>query len=209
MEAVAGALGDLAPGLAWSDEAYLELKRAGGFNNDFRLAAAALALAERGERLGGDASRLEPAIRAWEPACAAAVRRHYARTRSLERPLVTRAQLAPAGDLAIFTGRPPQELGFAFQVLGFTLPAVADSAPHLRKPRPEGLVQLADAFRAGRITFVGDSCDDAAALRGARALRPDLGWRFAAVGPGRGRIARDGDLQAERLTDLLERGELP
>jgi phosphoglycolate phosphatase-like HAD superfamily hydrolase len=209
MEAVAGALGDLAPELAWSDAAYLDLKRAGGFNNDFRLAAAALALAQRGGRLDGPVDGLEPAIRAWEPVCAAAVREHYARTRSLERPLVTRAQLAQAGDLAIFTGRPPRELGFAFEVLGFKLPAVADSAPHLRKPRPEGLVQLADAFRAGRITFVGDSRDDAAALRGARGLRPDLRWRFAAVGPERGRFARKGDLQAERLTDLLERGELP
>jgi phosphoglycolate phosphatase-like HAD superfamily hydrolase len=209
-EAVAGALGDLAPGLAWHGEDYLSLKRAGSFNNDFRLAAAAVALARRGEPIRGAAfDGLEADIAEWEPRCAAAVRAHYARTRHLERALVTRAQLEGCGDLAICTGRPPRELGFAFEVLGFTLPAVADSAPHLRKPRPEGLVQLADAFRAGRITFVGDSQDDAAALRAARALRPELRWRFAAVGPERGRFALPGDLQGERLTDLLESGALP
>ena len=70
------------------------------------------------------------------------------------------------GNLAVFTGRPPQELSSAFDLLGFRLPAVGDSAPHLRKPRPEGLIQLADAFRAGQITFVGDSRDDASALGG-------------------------------------------
>jgi phosphoglycolate phosphatase-like HAD superfamily hydrolase len=85
---------------------------------------------------------------------------------------------------------------------------VADSAPHLRKPRPEGLIQLADAFRAGRITFVGDSLDDAAALRGARALRPELAWRFAAVGPDRARFAESADPQAMGLVDLLESGDL-
>lgn len=210
MEAVAGALADLAPGLAWGDAQYQALKGAGGFNNDFRLAAAALALAERGQAPGRDAlDGLQARIADLEPRCAQAVRRHYARTRQLERPLVTRERLAAvSGDLALFTGRPPEELAMAFQVLGFTLPALADSAPHLRKPRPEGLVQLADAFRAGRITFVGDSRDDAAALRGARALRPDLDWRFAAVGPGRARFAREGDLRAGSLTDLLESGEL-
>jgi len=205
MEAVAGALGDLAPGMAWTDGDYLRLKRAGGFNNDFRLAAGALALAE-----GAAGDRLEARIRDHEPACRVAVRGHYARSRRLERPVVTRAQLAGAGvPLAIFTGRPPEELGFAFEVLGFTLPAVGDSAPHLRKPRPEGLIQLADAYRARRITFVGDSRDDAAALRGARELRPELEWRFAAVGPDRALIALDGDPRAATLMDLLESGELP
>ena len=202
MEAVAGALAELAPDLAWHDEDYLRLKRAGGYNNDFRLAAGALA------EQGADGA-LEAGIQAWEPACRDAVRRHYALTRRLERPMVTREQLAAApGELALFTGRPPQELGYAFGVLGFTLPAVGDSAPHLRKPRPEGLIQLADAFRARRITFVGDSPDDAAALRGARALRPELDWRFGAVGADRARIALDGDLRAATLMDLIESGDL-
>jgi phosphoglycolate phosphatase-like HAD superfamily hydrolase len=210
MEAVAGALGELAPDLAWHDEDYLALKRAGGFNNDFRLTAAALALAEQGglPYRGGALEPLEDRIRAFEPRCRTAVRAHYARTRSLERPLVARERLAAVPELAIFTGRPPEELGFAFELLGYTLPAVADSAPHLRKPRPEGLIQLADAFRAGRITFVGDSLDDAAALRGARALRPELAWRFAAVGPERARFAESADPQAMGLVDLLESGDL-
>jgi phosphoglycolate phosphatase-like HAD superfamily hydrolase len=214
MEAVAGALGQLAPDLAWHDEDYLSLKRAGGFNNDFRLAAGALALAERGElpyrAESGGLDRLDARIREWEPRCRTAVREHYTRTRRLERPMVTREQLAAVpGHVAIFTGRPPQELGFAFELLGFALPAVGDSAPHLRKPRPEGLIQLADAFRADRVTFVGDSRDDAAALRGAAALRPELGWRFAAVGADRCRFAADGDLQADGLMDLIESGDLP
>jgi phosphoglycolate phosphatase-like HAD superfamily hydrolase len=211
MEAVAGALGELAPELVWHDEDYLGLKRAGGFNNDFRLTAAALALAEQG-RLpfqGGGLEHLEERIRAWEPRCRTAVRAHYARTRSLERPMVAREQLAAVPNLAIFTGRPPEELGFAFELLGYSLPAVADRAAHLRKPRPEGLIQLADAFRAERITFVGDSLDDAAALRGARALRPELGWRFAAVGSERGTFAEPGDPQGAGLQDLLESGDLP
>jgi len=201
LEAVAGALGDLAPDLAWGDEDYLRLKRAGGFNNDFRLAAAALALAERGGMAGPLPERR---IRALEPGCRAAVRRHYARTRCLERPLVRPEHLAGfPGNLAVFTGRPPQELSSAFDLLGFRLPAVGDSAPHLRKPRPEGLIQLADAFRAGQVTFVGDSRDDASALGGARALRPEIHWTFAAVGADRARIAGPGDLLAPGLADLL------
>jgi len=201
LEAVAGALGDLAPGLAWADEDYLRLKRGGGFNNDFRLAAAALALAEQGRTAGPLPERR---VRALEPRCRVAVRRHYARTRSLERPLVRPEHLAGwPGELAVFTGRPPQELAFAFGLLGFRLPAVGDSAPHLRKPRPEGLIQLADAFRAARVTFVGDSRDDASALRRARALRPEIHWTFAAVGPDRDRIAEPGDLAAPGLPDLL------
>ena len=45
--------------------------------------------------------------------------------------------------------------------------------------------------------------DDATALSGARALRPDLDWRFAAVGPDRARFAQEGDLQAEGLKEVL------
>ena len=207
MEAVAGALGQLAPELAWGDRDYLKLKRAGSFNNDFRLAAGALAGAEPD---GAAPAELEARIRAWEPRCTVAVREHYARTRRLERPLVAWEQLSAfQGHLAVCTGRPPEELASAFALLGFALPAVSDRAPHLRKPRPEGLIQLADTFRAERITFVGDSRDDAAALRGARDLRPDLHWRFAAVGADRGLVAQAQDLQADGLMDLLESGDLP
>ena len=209
-EAVACALAELAPGMAWDDARYAALKRHGGFNNDFRLAAGALALAQDGTLTdldtgaGATLARLEPRIQALEPLCQTVVQKHYARTRLLERPLIKRQDLdAFKGDIAIFTGRPPEELAMGFEVLGFRLPAVTDSAPHLRKPRPEGLVQLADSYRAGKVTFVGDTCDDAAALASARALRPDLTWTFAAVGPDRDRFRAEGDLEAESLLDLL------
>jgi phosphoglycolate phosphatase-like HAD superfamily hydrolase len=209
-EAVAGALQELAPDLPWDDDHYTAFKRVGGFNNDFRLTAAALALAERDELQGIRHAEgrgwphLEDRIRELEPMCQVAVQKHYARSRRLERAMVTRADLdAFRGDLAIFTGRPPDELTLAFQVLGFRIPALADCAPHLRKPRSEGLLQLADAFRATRVTFVGDTCDDAAALRGARALCPAIRWTFAAVGPDRQWIAEEGDLRGARLRDLM------
>jgi phosphoglycolate phosphatase-like HAD superfamily hydrolase len=211
-EAVAGALGELAPGLAWSAPDYQSLKRAGGFNNDFRLAAGALALAERGwtpRTPGIPWMELEARMAELEPRCRVAVRRHYLRTRRLERPLVAPEQVAAVpGPVAVYTGRPPEELASAFDLLGFRLPAVADRAPHLRKPRPEGLLQLADSFRAGRIIFVGDGRDDAAALAGARALRPDLDWIFAAVGPDRALIAGPRDRQGSDLADLAEHGGL-
>jgi len=209
-EAVAAALAELAPGLPWDDEHFAAFKRVGGFNNDFRLTAGALALAELGalEEVKRAESKglphLEKRIRELEPVCQAAVQRHYVRTRRMERPMITREALDRfPGDVAIFTGRPPDELTMAFQVLGFRMPAVADSAPHLRKPRAEGLLQLADGFRATRVIFVGDTCDDAAALRGARALCPGIEWQFAAVGPDRNWIADESDLQAPDLIQLL------
>jgi len=211
VEGVALALAELAPALAWTEADFRAFKRAGSFNNDFRLTAAALAMGERGGGFSdlaavaaGD-SALEPRIRELEPNCQEVLRRHYHQsTRGLERALVSQEQLAALpGDLAFFTGRPGPELAIAFALLGFELPAVGDFAPHLRKPRPEGLIQLADRFRAERIRFVGDSPDDATALRRARALRPDLHWSFCAVGPERARIAADGDQQAEDLMELL------
>ncbi len=213
-EAVAAALAELAPDLPWDDDHFAAFKRVGGFNNDFRLTAAALALAEQGgldglkHAEGKGFPHLEQRIAELEPLCQAAVQKHYVRTRRLERPLVNREELRTfPGEVAIFTGRPPDELTLAFQVLGFRLPALADSAPHLRKPRSEGLLQLADAFRASKVIFAGDTCDDAAALRGARKLCPDVEWVFAAVGPDRQWISEEGDLQVPRLKDLLHQLE--
>lgn len=210
MEAVARALAELAPDLAWSDEHFRRFKRVGGFNNDFRLTAGGLALHERGqiERLwsaeGVGFPDLEPRIQELEPRCQRVVQAHYAETRKLETPLITRPELEAAGmELAICTGRPPEELAMAFEVLGFELPAVCDSAPELRKPRPDGLLLLADRFKARRVVFAGDTRDDAAALRSARAQRPDIAWTFAAIGPERERIAAPGDLRADTLRDLL------
>jgi phosphoglycolate phosphatase-like HAD superfamily hydrolase len=214
MEAVARTLAELRPALPWSDEAFQAFKRLGGFNNDFRLTAGALALAEAYGDVdlrpliegtnGQGFPNLEARIQALEPAAQVVVQKHYAETISLERPLVTLAELRSTGlDLAVLTGRPPEELGLAWRVLGFDLPAVCDAAPHLRKPEPAGLLQLADAFRAEEILFVGDTIDDARCLRTAAELRPELEWRFAAVGPDRLRFAAPGDAQSANLRDLL------
>jgi histidinol-phosphate aminotransferase len=214
MEAVARALADLRPALPWSDETFRAFKRLGGFNNDFRLTAGALALAEAvGDRdlqplveaaLGHGFPELDARMQALEPGAQRVVQRHYADTIQLERPLVTLQELQATGwALAILTGRPPEELDLAWRVLGFRLPAVCDAAPHLRKPEPAGLLQLADAFRSEEILFVGDTVDDARCLRAAAACRPDLAWRFAGVGPDRARFAEAGDLQPETLRDLL------
>jgi histidinol-phosphate aminotransferase len=214
LEAVARALGELRPTLPWSDEVFRAFKRLGGFNNDFRLTAGALALAE----IHGDVAlqavveqtegrgfpELEARIQALEPAAQAVVQKHYAETIRLERPLVTLEELRSTGwDLAILTGRPPEELLLAWRVLGFELPAVCDAAPHLRKPEPSGLLQLADAFRAEEVLFVGDTIDDARCLRFAAALRPELQWRFAGVGPDRTRFVSPEDVQFASLRDLL------
>ncbi len=214
-EAVARALGKLRPALPWSDDTFRAFKRVGGFNNDFRLTAGALALAE----VEGDVDllpqliaaegrgfpALEPRMAALEPEAQRAVQAEYAITVELERPLVTLPELEATGwELAILTGRPPEELDLAWRVLGFRLPAVCDSAPHLRKPEPAGLLQLAEAFRAEVVCFAGDTRDDAKALQAARAIRPDLTWRFAALGPDRDRFAQPDDWVRPTLRDLLK-----
>ena len=212
-EAVRRALAELRPQLPWSEAHFTAFKRVGGFNNDFRLTAGALALSSGAESEdllsklqaaeGLGFPELEAAMHELEPAAQRVVQRHYAETVALERPLITRRELDLEGwDLAILTGRPPEELDLAWKVLGFALPGLCDSAPHLRKPLPNGLLQLADAFRSEEILFVGDTRDDAACLRAAARIRPDLTWRFAAVGPDRDRL--DADLRAITLRDLLK-----
>ena len=214
MEAVARAVADLRPALPWSDGAYRAFKRLGGYNNDFRLAAGALALAEAHGDVdlrpvieaadGRGFPELDARMEALEPAAQVMVQKHYADTIRLERPLVELVELKATGrDLAVLTGRPPEELDLAWKVLGFSLPAVCDAAPHLRKPEPAGLLQLADAFRAEEVTFVGDTVDDARCLRAAAELKPEVAWRFAALGPDRSRFAMAEDLQSETLRDLL------
>jgi phosphoglycolate phosphatase-like HAD superfamily hydrolase len=210
MEAVARAMGEMAPGLVWADDHFRMFKRVGGFNNDFRLAAGGLALHECGqmERLwaaeGVGFPDLEARIHELEPTCQRVVQKHYAITRHLETPLISLQELEATGlDLAIYTGRPPEEVALAIEVLGFELPTICDSAPHLRKPRPDGLFLLADQFQARSVVFAGDTRDDATALRAAREQRPDIAWIFAAIGPERAGFARPGDLQAPSLRALL------
>ena len=210
MEAVSRALAELAPALAWTDDHFRSFKRVGGFNNDFRLTAGALALHEAGQIARLEAAQgigfpdLESRIHALEPGCEKVVQAHYLETRHLESPLITLAELEATGmDLAIYTGRPPQELAMAFEVLGFELPSVCDSKPALRKPRPDGLFILAERFGAKEVIFAGDTRDDGAALRSARDQRADIAWTFAAIGQDRERIALSEDLQASSLRELI------
>lgn len=209
-EAVTRALAERAPDLPWSDAHFESFKRIGGFNNDFRLAAAALVLWQAGrldevlERPEGGWPALEAAFQALEPLVQVDVQRHYAQTKAMERPAVTLAQLqALPCHLAILTGRPPEELVLAFEVMGYELPAICDAAPHLRKPEPAGLLALARTFGCDEVVFVGDTPDDAACLRRARALAPDVRWVFAGVGPHREGFLAPEDLAAEGLEALL------
>jgi len=214
MEAVARTVAELRPALPWGDESFRAFKRLGGFNNDFKLAAGALALAEAfGDvdlvpkieaALGKGFPELEPRIAELEDIVKGVVQRHYEDTIDFEKPFATLAELQATGfDLAILTGRPPEELIMAWKVLGFSLPAVPDRAPHLRKPSPCGLLQLADAFQATDIVFAGDTVDDANCLRRAAAIRPELRWRFAAIGPDRHRFERPEDFSFAFLRELL------
>ena len=214
MEAVRRALAELRPNLPWTDETFRAFKRFGGFNNDFRLTAGAMVLAGAFGPVDL-APLLEVAIPTMmdgyivqiqnlEPIIQPVVQKHYAKTMLLERPLITHGELEATGwDLAVLTGRPPEELIMAWGVLGFSLPAICDAGPHLRKPQPGGLLQLADAFRAEEILFAGDTVDDGACLRAAAFLRPELTWRFAALGPDRERFAAPEDVQCATLRDLL------
>ncbi len=216
-EAVKRAVSEMCPKLVWDDRLFRAMKRLGGMNNDFRLAAGLVALwddraddrdLERLARdlLGGSvvwSDALEGRLLSHLADASARVARHYETTKSSEHPLVTQAELRALGvPFAILTGRSPHELEDAFTLLGFRCEAVCDSALHLAKPRPAGLLQLADAFRATEVVFVGDTKDDRTALERAAALRPETHFRFAAVGPDRGSFARTGDADADADADL-------
>jgi len=210
------AIKEIAPDLAWSDEFYWGLKRIPGFNNDFRLSAAALALFEAGEidslHDAPDTGfpHLEKRMDELEPRCKTLMQFYYQDLKHLERPLITLAELEAIvdWDVAILTGRPPDELPLAFDVLGFEIPAVCDSRPEFRKPEPGGLLHLADMYSANRIYFVGDTRDDATCLRRARAARPDLDLTFVAVNKLRYEISQPGDLTYETLREFISSGKL-
>ncbi len=209
MNAVAKALGELAPGLPWMDAHYLAFKHVGGFNNDYRVRRrpGPGRVRRAGQPVVGPDHRL-PAPGGAHPGPGAQVRRSGHQVVQVhaapDEPLVSLGELEALGwDLAVLTGRNDEEMDTGFGVLGFRLPGVADRAPHLRKPLPGGLLQLADAFQAEQVVYVGDTRDDAQALRAAREARPDLVSTFAAVGPNRDTIAREGDLRAASLRALL------
>ncbi len=211
-EAVRRALAELRPSFGWDDAFFRAMKRLGGMNNDFRLAAGLLALDDEG-RLGdlipGNTTwnaDLEQKLTGHLAATSTRVAHHYEETKATETALVTESELLALGvPFAILTGRAPHELVDAFATLGFTCEAVSASAPHLEKPNPGGLLQLADSFRATDIVFVGDTMDDRTALLRAAALRPETRFVFAAVGPDRASFARPdlGDQDGATLRALL------
>jgi len=219
------ALAEIAPGLPWSDELYWTFKRVPGFNNDFRLTAAAVALHEFGqinnglhEHLKGGFEHLgqreQKRVAELEPLCKERVQFHYQGVKHLERPLITLQELEDiAGwDAAILTGRPPEELALAFEVLGFELPAACDTCPEFRKPEPGGLLHLAETFGAHEVVFVGDTMDDATCLRRARDAAQSRGLAlelvFVAVGKLRHEIVQPGDLAYPTLRDFISSGKL-
>jgi len=210
------ALKEIVPDLPWSDDLYWEFKRIPGYNNDFRLTAAAVALYEAGEiylvpeKLNSEFSYLEKRIDELEPYCKERVQFYYQDLQHLERPTITLLELERLvdWDVAILTGRPPEELALAFEVLGFELPAVCDSCPEFRKPEPGGLIHLADTYKAKHIFFVGDTRDDATCLRRAREARPDLELTFVAVNKLRHEIIQPGDLAYATLRAFVYSGIL-
>jgi len=212
----ARALKEMAPDLVWSDDLYWRLKRIPGFNNDFHLTAAALALFEAGEidRLSEATNtgfpHLEKRISELEPRCKERMQFYYQELKHLERPLITHAELEAIvdWDVAILTGRPPDEMSLAFEVLGFEIPAVCDSCPEFRKPEPGGLLHLADTYSANRIYFVGDTRDDATCLRRTRAVRPNLDLTFVAVNKLRYEISQPEDLTYATLREFISSGRL-
>jgi phosphoglycolate phosphatase-like HAD superfamily hydrolase len=210
------ALNEMAPGLAWSDELFWEFKRIPGFNNDFHLMAAVMALFEAGEFdrfkevLNSDSPCLKKRMDELEPLCKERMQFYYQDLKCLERPLITLSELEAIEDwdVAILTGRPPDEMPLAFDVLGFEIPAVFDSCPEFRKPEPGGLIHLADRYSANRVYFVGDSIDDATCLRRARKARPDLNLTFVAVNKLRYEISQPGDLTYSTLREFIRSGML-
>ncbi|MCL1894508.1 MAG: HAD family hydrolase [Holophagaceae bacterium] len=212
---VAKTLKEMVPDLVWSDEMFWKFKRIPGFNNDFRLAATAVALFEAGEigRLEdniGFFPDLKKRIDELEPICGERMQYYYQDVKHLERPLISLPELETiqGWDVAILTGRLPVELAMAFDVLGFKLPAICDSCPEFRKPEPGGMLHLVNTFEAKKIIFVGDTRDDATCLRRARQARPDLNFTFVAVNKLRNEISQLGDLTFETLREFISSGIL-
>ena len=158
--------------------------------------------------------RAQKRIAELEPLCKERVQFHYQGVKHLECPLITFPELENivGWDVAILTGRPPEELALAFDVLGFELPAVCDTCPEFRKPEPGGLLHLAEAFRAREVFFVGDTMDDATCLRRARdAVRGHnlaLELVFVAVNKLRHEISQPEDLAYPTLRDFISSGAL-
>lgn len=103
----------------------------------------------------------------------------------LEVPLATHAEIAAAGlPIGVFTGRAREEATLGLERLGLLLPperVVCDTSPRFRKPRPDGLMALAEAVNSRTPLYVGDTVDDMAAAWNAR--EAGLEVSFAGVAP--------------------------
>ncbi len=100
-----------------------------------------------------------------------------------EGPLATPSDLEEFGlPVGIFTGRTREETQLGMERLGLRLPpgrVVCDTEARFRKPRPDGLLALAEALCARHPLYVGDTVDDLAAALNARGAGLDV--RFAGV----------------------------
>lgn len=79
-------------------------------------------------------------------------------------------RLASRGRLAIFTGRDRRELAFTMKRFAFDgvfSPVVTAEDVQNGKPAPDGLLLIQRQFPGARLTFVGDTVDDARSARAA------------------------------------------
>lgn len=110
----------------------------------------------------------------------------------MEEPLVSPEELAAPGlPFGIFTGRTVEEARLGLKRLGLELPAgrmVCDTSPRFRKPRPDGLLELAAQLGARRLLHVGDTLDDLRSSANARLEGLDVA--FAGIAPAGSERAR-------------------
>jgi HAD superfamily hydrolase (TIGR01548 family) len=123
-----------------------------------------------------------------------------------EVPLITARELdAVRLPYAVLTGRTPEEARLGLRCLGLSLPPhrlVSDSAPRFRKPRPDGVLELASRMGSSHPLVVGDTVDDMGAALAAGAL--GLGAVFAGIAPeGSAREARFREGGALRVAGAL------
>lgn len=117
----------------------------------------------------------------------------------------------------IFTGRSPGETVLGLQILEVrpdSARIVCATQPKYRKPRPEGLIDLAAGLKAKSLLFVGDNLDDLQAARNARAEGLDVGFAgvAAAGSPGALRFAEGGAWRVvphvkQLWSDLIRRSD--
>jgi HAD superfamily phosphatase len=113
----------------------------------------------------------------------------------MEEPLVSPVELGATGlPFGIFTGRTMEEALLGLERFGLELPAgrmVCDTAPRFRKPRPDGLLELAAQLGSHHVLHVGDTLDD---------LRSSVNAQMAGLDVAFAGIAPAGSERARRFT---------